>query len=535
MGHGAPVALNFIFLILIFIFAGCGQGDRMPLSRIQGGAGPLDESGNINYRRDVLPIFKAKCASCHNATSPPKQPNWLDYKTAFAFKDEILKRIWVVRDMPPGRDLAEKNRATIAAWVKSGGVEGQAPLENTPLEENFPGVESSKTSAMEPGTKGQLGTDPISRGLYLTRAADCFSCHTSLAPQSIPGAGGRKMEIPYGILETPNITPDNETGIGRWTSDEFYQALHNGIGKNGEYLYPAFPFTSYTKMPREDVDLIFTYLKSLKPIHNKVNVNQLRFPFSIRLSLGVWRSLFFQPGTFVFDPGNTEQWNRGAYLVTGPGHCTECHSPRNFMGAVDRDKEFTGTEIDHWYASNLTYSARNGITDWSENDLVDFLGTGSVPGKATVVGPMAEIIFSSLQFLTLPDLKAIAHFLKLVSSPGFYNAKDLEVDFNFKQGQTLYSTFCMKCHQANGVGEFGVTPPLLQNPIASEEDPSNLINTIILGVPPRGNYQAMPSFAEKLDDQQIADVANYVRYHFGLTKPIVTRTFVSEKRAKLND
>ena len=521
------MALKIIFLLLILFSVGCGVGAHMPSTS---GGPSLEVMGSENYKRDILPIFKAKCASCHNATSPPNQPNWLDYKTAATYKDSILKRVWVVRDMPPSKDLSDENRAMIAAWVKSGAKEKGVPGESSASTENSP---DANTSSLQVGTKGNIGTDPISRGFYLTRAADCFSCHTATAPNSPIGAGGRKMEIPFGILETPNLTPDKDTGIGNWTSDEFYQALHNGIGKDGENLYPAFPFTSYTKMPREDVDAIFAYLKSLNPIYNKVNVNQLRFPFNIRLSLSVWRALYFKPATFIPDYGSSKQWNRGAYLVTGPGHCTECHTPRNFMGAVEKGKEFTGTEIDHWYASNLTYSARNGISEWSENDLVNFLGTGAVSGKATVVGPMAEVIFDSLQYLTLSDLQAIAVFMKSISSQGFYNTKELDINFNHPRAESLYSKYCVTCHQSNGMGELGLYPPLLQNPIASEEDPSNLINTIILGVPPRNGYGAMPSFASKLNDQEIAEISNYVRYHFGLTKPTVTEEVVSEKRRQM--
>jgi len=230
-------------------------------------------------------------------------------------------------------------------------------------------------------------------GEYLALAGDCISCHT--APGGKPYAGGLKMQTPFGFLLSPNITPDVETGIGSWSKDDFARALHDGINKKGQDLYPAMPFTSYTKVTRADVDAIYDYLRTLKPVSNAVKVNQLDFPFNIRTSMMVWRELFFKRGFFKPDPKQSVTWNRGAYLVEGLEHCSACHSPRNIMGAIKPSKEFTGAVIDGWYALNLTSNSIVGLGSWSTQEIANYLKTGKNPGKTTALGPMEEVVHNS--------------------------------------------------------------------------------------------------------------------------------------------
>ena len=208
------------------------------------------------------------------------------------------------------------------------------------------------------------------RGEYLARAGDCIDCHT--APDGKLLAGGRSISTPFGSMVTPNITPDKETGIGAWNADEFYRALHDGIGRNGEYLYPVFPFVSYTKVSREDVDAIRAYLMSVPAVHAKRNTDTLEFPFNVRSSLAVWRELYFKAGVFQPDPHRSAALNRGAYLVEGLGHCGECHTPRNSMGAAKDQATLQGGAVQGWYAPNITADVRQGIGAWSDAQLKTF-------------------------------------------------------------------------------------------------------------------------------------------------------------------
>jgi mono/diheme cytochrome c family protein len=183
------------------------------------------------------------------------------------------------------------------------------------------------------------GSDAVARGAYLATAGDCVSCHT--AAGGTPLAGGLRMDTPFGWLLTPNITPDDATGIGRWSADEFYRALHQGVNRRGQDMYPVMPFDFYTRVTREDSDAIYAWLKSLPPARNAVVVNHLRFPFNQRWSMAVWRELYFTPGAFQSNPAKSAAWNRGAYLVEGLGHCSACHSPRNALGGIEKDKAWT--------------------------------------------------------------------------------------------------------------------------------------------------------------------------------------------------
>lgn len=356
-------------------------------------------------------------------------------------------------------------------------------------------------------------SDQAKRGEYLARAGDCFSCHTK--PGGQPFAGGLRMDTPFGALITPNITPDDETGIGRWTADDLYRAMHLGVNKAGQDLYPVMPYTFFTKVTREDVDNIYAYLRTVKPVSNRVDVNQLRFPFDIRLMQIAWRELYFTEGTFAPDPKKSAQWNRGAYLVEGLGHCGACHSPRTVLGGIKRGEQLTGAHIDHWFALNLTGDLRRGIGKFSDKQLVAFLKRGAVKGKTTAVGPMREVVHNSLSYLTDDDLMAIAVYLKSQPARG----KPSPAVSSFRpddKAAHLYLSHCAPCHQAKGIGMPGAIPPLAGNPVVLAPDPSDVLSVVLGGVPARGGYMAMPSFASLRNDD-IASIANYVRNSWGNT------------------
>ncbi len=370
----------------------------------------------------------------------------------------------------------------------------------------------------------------IQRGEYLARAGDCISCHT--AKGGAPYAGGLRMDTPFGYLLAPNITPDAETGIGKWSADDFYRALHDGVNKRGQDMYPVMPYDFYTKVTRADSDAIFAYLQSLSPVRNAVDINHLRFPFDLRWSMVAWRELYFDEGTFKPDPAQSAAWNRGAYLVEGLGHCSACHSPRNVMGAIEQDKAFTGATIDGWFALNLTEKLKTGLGDWSVDQIAAYLKTGAAKGKSTTLGPMAEVVHNSLQYLTDADLKAMAEYLKSLPPSSALRTGYAEADPTRQAGAKLYVDNCMACHQSKGRGIPGVFPPLAGNGVIVAPSPNDIIKVVLAGIPARNGYIAMPPFAARLTDQQIADIANYVRTSWGnATVPNATAQMVKDLRA----
>ena len=365
---------------------------------------------------------------------------------------------------------------------------------------------------------GAAGAQPtaVQRGEYLARAGDCISCHTR--PGGAPYAGGLRMKLPFGDIVSPNITPDPETGIGGWTADDLYRVLHEGISRKVGHLFPAMPYTFYTQVTREDSDAIFAYLRSLPPVRNVVVSDQLRWPFSVRMSMIGWNELFFDQGGFRPDPAQSAEWNRGAYLVEGLGHCSACHSPRNIAGAIEQDRAFTGATVDGWFALNLTSNLKTGLGGWSVDELATYLKTGAAKGKSTTLGDMAEVVHNSLSFMTDADLRAMATYLKSIPANSSLAGRG-EVQKVPAQAAVLYVDHCAGCHQAKGRGLPGVFPPLAGNGVVVAPDPANILKVVLGGVPARGGYIPMPGFAGQLNDAQIADIANYVRSNWGNTAP----------------
>ena len=360
---------------------------------------------------------------------------------------------------------------------------------------------------------GAAAQTPAQRGQYLAQAGDCISCHT--ANGGTPFAGGYRIDTPFGGLLAPNITPDPKTGIGLWSADQFYRALHAGVNRHGQDMYPAMPYDFYTRITREDSDAIYAYLRTLAPVVNAVTINQLRFPFNQRWSMAVWRELYFTEGTFKPDPTKSAAWNRGAYLVEGLGHCSSCHSPRNALGGIEKDKAYTGASIDGWFALNLSSNLHTGLGSWSAADIATYLKTGAVAGKTTALGPMAEVVRNSTSHLTDADLAAMAEYLKSIPPNSSLRTGKPVPDPARAQAATLYMDHCGACHQAGGRGMPGVFPPLAGNPVVIAPDAANIVKVVLGGVPAQGKYIPMPGFASLLSDQQVADLANYVRTSWG--------------------
>ncbi|MCX7356412.1 MAG: c-type cytochrome [Alphaproteobacteria bacterium] len=371
----------------------------------------------------------------------------------------------------------------------------------------------------------------VTKGEYLSRASDCMACHTR--PGGTPFAGGLQMVTPFGSVSTPNITPDIQTGIGAWTDDQFYRAMHDGIGKSGEYLYPVMPFTSYTKMTRDDVMAIRAYLSTLKPVYAPRVPNGLHFPFDVRASLMGWRELFFRPGTFKPNPQRSAQWNRGAYLVQGPGHCAECHSPRNLLGATETGDSLAGGYVAQWLAPNISSDPTAGIGAKTVDQITTFLRTGASKSMGVAFGPMAEVVHDSLQYMNNGDLQAMATYLKDGPDRPAPAPNADATKARLKAGQTLYLQNCAQCHQDNGRGIAGSIPNLAGNAAITAARPNDVVVAVLVGLKGTGNYGAMPSFAGALSDQNVADVANYIRASWANKAPTdATPALVSTLRSQ---
>lgn len=251
------------------------------------------------------------------------------------------------------------------------------------------------------------------RGAYVLRLGGCSACHTDVKNKGEPLAGGAALKSPYGDFYAPNITPDPETGIGKWSTEDFIRAMTEGKPPSGLPYYPAFPYTSYTKMKRQDLIDLKAYLDSVKPVKHRAPANDLRFPYNIRLAIVGWRLLFFKPGPFVPDPAKSESWNRGAYIVTGPAHCGECHSPRNFFGAVDESQALSGTNAgpDGKAVPNITAHEKRGIGKWSKDGIASLLEDGTMPDGDFIGGSMSEVIEYSSSHWTEADRNAVAEYI----------------------------------------------------------------------------------------------------------------------------
>jgi mono/diheme cytochrome c family protein len=384
-------------------------------------------------------------------------------------------------------------------------------------------------------------TQAINRGEYLARAGDCVACHTE--PTGKPFAGGRAMPTPFGNIYVPNITPDDETGIGLWTADDFYRMMHTGISRDGSLLYPAMPFASYTKVTREDCDAIFAYLQSIAPVKQKNRPHELRFPYNKRELLAGWRALYFREGEYEPVAGQSAQWNRGAYLVQGLGHCSMCHTQVNALGGSSESKAFEGGMIpnQNWYAPSLTSNREAGLGDWSLREIMDVLQVG-ISARGTTYGPMAEVVYNSLQYMTDEDTEAMAVYLKGLpqrdAEPPPPSSARLVQPSVMEAGRRTYEKQCAVCHGDEGKGFPPSLPPLAGNQSITMASPVNSIRMVLNGGYAPGTRKnprphGMPPFAHILDDEQAAAVVTYIRVAWNNTGTPVTPAQVNELRKLL--
>ncbi len=376
------------------------------------------------------------------------------------------------------------------------------------------------------------------RGQYLFAVGDCASCHTAEGGKTL--AGGRPIETPFGVIYSPNITPDPQTGIGSWSDDEFYRAMHEGVAADGSHLYPAMPYPWYTKATRQDVDAIRAYLRMIPAVKSTPPKNKLPWPLSDRDAMIAWNALYFKPGVFHPEASQSPQWNRGAYIVEGLAHCGACHTPKNVLGAVETKERFQGSDIQDWFAPSLAGDKLSGLGDWSRQDIVTYLKTGKT-ARTVAYGPMAEVVENSTSKLTDEDLAAIATYLKSLPVPNSAQRPSPEnAQAGPEAGQAIYNDACSACHQENGQGVAGLFPSIKGDAVVQSTKPTTIIRLILNGGHAASTKKSptspsMPSFGWKLSDQQIAAVASYVRSAWGNQGSPVSSGDVSDLRKQVQN
>ena len=376
------------------------------------------------------------------------------------------------------------------------------------------------------------------RGAYLARAGNCQACHTAQGGQAY--AGGRGIATPFGTVFTSNLTPDDKTGIGSWSSAHFWRAMHNGRSKDGRLLYPAFPYTSYTQVTREDSDALYAYLRSLPPVAAPNQPHALRFPYQSQAALAVWRALFFSPGVYEADASRSAEWNRGAYLVKGLGHCAACHTARNALGGSEQGLDLAGGLIpmQNWYAPSLTSPYEAGVSDWDKQHIVSLLKNGVSP-RASVTGPMAEVVQRSTQYLSDADLGAMATFLKELPPSQSTPPEPAAIKTggeSVERAAKLYEQHCAQCHGAKGEGIANAYPALAGNRAVTMGQAVNLVQIVLNGgyaPATEGNPRpfGMPPFVLVLNDADMALVLTHIRQSWGNRASEITPLEVNRIRA----
>ncbi|MFM9926456.1 c-type cytochrome [Variovorax sp. H27-G14] len=456
-------------------------------------------------------------------------------------------------------------RAWAAVLLVLGGAIGSG-FGSVAMAQNAPGSATVSASGSPPAAL-------IDKGRQLAIAADCMACHTAPASLGLPGggkpfAGGYAIESPLGAIYATNITPSKVAGIGDYTEAEFARALRQGVRRDGSHLYPAMPYTSYTQLSDDDTGALYAYfMHGVAAVDADAEKTELPFPFSQRWSMAIWNLLFLDNQRFVPDATKSAEWNRGAYLAGALGHCSACHTPRNALMAERGGQALAGGAVGPWYAPNITSDPVSGIGAWSEQELVQYLRTGRVEGKAQAAGGMAEAVQNSLQHLPEPDLRAIAVYLK--GTPPIRDKADTGAGvgadgkpahawgaassteatlrgsqpFNsvarLNSGEHLYNGYCASCHQSNGAGSRNQAyPSLFHNTATGLSNPANLVAAILYGVDRQvgDTHVLMPrfdtlSYVDPLTDVQIADIANYVLGRYGNGSAHVSEADVALARA----
>ena len=384
---------------------------------------------------------------------------------------------------------------------------------------------------VEPTGGAEFDTAQLLLGEALTGIGACEVCHT--APGGAPFAGGLALPTPFGTIHSTNITPDVATGIGSWSEAAFRRAMREGIDRRGRHLYPAFPYDHFTKATDEDIRAIYAHLMTIEPVEFEPPDNELGFPFNIRMLLAGWKLLFLDKGEFQPDSRQGEEWNRGAYLAEGLGHCGACHSPRNMFGAVMQSAAYDGGEAEEWHAPALNETSRTPIP-WDQLQLVNYLFDGWDEEHGIAAGPMAPVV-NHLYDQSEDDIFAIAAYFESLQRQQPADAErdavlesaralDWGTEFGYRpaelpedpvlvRGMEVFADQCATCHK----GGSGLVPvPLALTGTVNAPDPRNVIHIIFDGIrPPRGAMQrSMPGFGASISDSDISDLLKFMRWHF---------------------
>jgi nicotinate dehydrogenase subunit B len=361
----------------------------------------------------------------------------------------------------------------------------------------------------------------IERGRIIAAVGDCAVCHT--AEGGAVNAGGRPVETPFGRIYSTNITPDMATGIGAWSYPAFERAMRQGISRDGHHLYPAFPYTAFTKMADADLQALYAYLQAQAPVRSETPPAAMRIPFGFRPAMALWNAMFLTRTAFAADPGQSELWNRGAYLAEAVGHCGACHTSRNLLGAERSGPGYDGAMIDGWEAPALGTATRSPLP-WSEASLYDYLRTGNSASHGPALGPMKAVVD---QLRTVPDsdVRAISAFIAALAPTG---ASGTDIDAQARavearssalasvatgSGARTFAGACAVCHVPNAPTLLDAKPSLALNSNVHSDRPDNLVRTILDGVAGHGAFGrgAMPGFREHFNDRQTAGLVDYIR------------------------
>jgi mono/diheme cytochrome c family protein len=421
-----------------------------------------------------------------------------------------------------------------AVWV----IRGPGPLAFA----DGPKVALADYKASDPtGVPASLAqASLVERGEYLAKAADCEACHTGQGGKQY--TGGLAIRLPFGTLYSTNITPDKDTGIGNYSDQDFLNAVHRGIRRDGARLYPAMPYTSYTYISDADALAIKAYLFSLPPVHAEAPANTLAFPFNQRWGMIFWSALFHRDGRFTPDTSKSPEWNRGAYLSEALAHCGECHTPRNLAFALNNRQKFAGAVTAGWRAFNITSDKATGVGGWRDDDLIAYLSTGHAAGHGTASGPMGEAVDHSFSQLAAEDIRTIVAYLRSVppvTSTDLPATPAPPAPSSHKDGGTadargkmVFEGACVSCH--GWTGESAVSPTATLTGAGAVNDPAatNVAQIVISGTrryTPDGAL-SMPAFGNAYSDDEIAAVANYVTARFGAKGSKLTAQAVAELR-----
>jgi cytochrome c553 len=501
------------------------------------------------------------CRACHGTNLlgvDPDVPGLLGLSRDYLVAQLTAWRIGVRSARIPdcmaavARRLSPSDVNGVTAWLASQPVPNDARPETAfaqppPLE--CGSLAPPNTAAVSEGELPPLEeADLAQRGRELVTLGGCFSCHTAIG--GAPFAGGRPIPTRFGMFYSPNITPDPRTGIGLWSAEDFWRALHQGVSRDGRPLYPTFPYTNYTRVTRTDADAMYAYLKSQRAVSRANQAQEIRFPYDLRALLAGWRLLYFKPGAYRPDLARSAEWNRGAYLVQGLGHCSACHEARNSLGATRSGSEPVGGLVLDWYAPSLRSSSEAGVQGWRLDDIGTLLSRGVVGGSqasdrhAATMGPMGEVVHDSLQFADPADLQAMGVYLRSLPDETrtvhrFAPEALAGLRTITELGRKLYTEHCARCHGEHGEGRLPAGPPLARNRVVTMPQAANPIRILLFGgYPPgtRGNPRpfGMPPFYPTLSDDQLADVLTYIRTAWGNdASPVFAAEFAENRGSPL--